>query len=292
MHYRDTWPLVVIVCVLAAGSGCAQNAWVAQEIAVVSPLKVPECACVDPKVGAVYVSNMDTTTGEYWTDDGTGCISVLRSGGVPIALRWQESNAEAPLHSPKGMCVMAGVLYVADNTRVVGYPVAQGVEPSKLAGPTGRRLNDMATDGKAVYVSDTAAGVVYRMGTEGVARIKAPAGVNGITFSKGKMFAVSWDLHEVYELDPSGKGDPVPFGLAAHFRTPDGIEVLDDGTFLVSDMKGNRVVTIAPDRRTVRTLIELQTPADIGLDEARGLLYVPQFERNCVTVCRLKPVEP
>jgi hypothetical protein len=130
-------------------------------------------------------------------------------------------------------------------------------------------------------------GVVYRMDGQGVTRIKAPAGVNGITFFKGKMFAVSWTQHDVYELDPTGKGDPVPFGLAVHFRTLDGIEVLDDGTFIVSDLTGDRVATISPDRKTVRTLIDLKTPADIGLDVARRLLYVPQFEENCVAVYRL-----
>jgi hypothetical protein len=27
------------------------------------------------------------------------------------------------------------------------------------------------------------------------------------------MFGVSWDLHEVYELDPTGKNEPVPLDL-------------------------------------------------------------------------------
>jgi len=287
MH-QSVWRMALIACALVAGPGCAvQEVWVARQTAVVSQMRVPECACVDPKSGGVYVSNMDTATQGYWTDDGAASISVLRARGDPFAMRWKESKPEAPLHSPKGMCVFEGVLYVADNTRVVGYPVIEDSEPAKLMGPAGSRLNDMATDGVAVYVSDTLDGVVYRMDGRGVTRIKAPAGVNGITFFKGKMFAVSWTQHDVYELDPTGKGDPVPFGLAVHFRTLDGIEVLDDGTFIVSDLTGDRVVTISPDRMTVRTLIDLKTPADIGLDIRRRLLYVPQLEENCVAVYRL-----
>ena len=287
MH-QGAWRLALMACALAAGSGCAaQKGWVARETAVISRMKVPECACVDPKSGAVFVSNMDTATQEYWADDGAASISVLRPGGTPFAMPWRQSGPEAPLHSPKGMCVLDGVLYVADNTRVVAYPVTWSVEPPNLMGPTGRRLNDVATDGVAVYVSDTDAGVVYRMDARGVTRVKAPQGVNGIAFFKGRMFAVSWTCHEVYELDPTGKDEPVPFGLAEHFKTPDGIEVLEDGTLLVSDLKGNRVAAISPDRKTVRTLIELKTPADIGLDAVRRLLYVPQFEEDCVAVYSL-----
>ena len=287
MH-QSVWRLALIACALVAGPGCAvQEVWVARQVAVVSQLKVPECAFVDPTSGGVYVTNMDTTTQQYWADDGVASISVLRPGGSPYAMPWHQSTPEAPLHSPKGACMLDGVLYVADNTRVVGYPVIEDNEPVKLMGPSGRRLNDMATDGVAVYVSDTLAGVVYRMDGRDVTRIKAPKGVNGITFFKGKMFAVSWAQHDVYELDPTGKGDPVPFGLALHFQTLDGIEVLDDGTFIVSDLTGDRVATISPDRKTVRTLIDLKTPADIGLDIRRRLLYVPQFEENCVAVYRL-----
>ena len=224
-------------------------------------------------------------------DDGKGSIALLSPGGTPRDMRWRASTEQVPLHSPKGMAIFKRILYVADNTRVMGYPLtgARGVKP--VEGPEGRHLNDMATDGQAVYVSDTAAGVVYRMAPDGVTQVKAPAGVNGITFFKEKMYAVSWDLHEVYRLDPTGQADPVPLGLAKHFKTPDGIEVLDDGTILVSDMHGNRVAAVSPDRKHVYTLVELTTPADIGLDRQRLLLYVPQFEQDVVTVCRLMPQE-
>ncbi len=287
---RIAWPLLLVLGTLAAGCGGAQT-WKAQQVTAVGQLAVPECAAVDAKTGKVYVSNIDTDTGAHWADDGKASIALLAPGGAPMNLRWRVSTKETPLHSPKGMAVHQRVLYVADNTRVLGFPLspAKGIKP--LEGPKGRRLNDVASDGVAVYVSDTADGVVYRMAADGVTRVKAPAGVNGITFFKGTMYAVSWDLHEVYRLDPTGEGEPVPLGLARHFKTPDGIEVLEDGTILVSDMQAGRVAAVAPDHDHVYTLLELPTPADIGLDRERRLLYVPQFERDCVTVCRLIPVE-
>jgi hypothetical protein len=105
---------------------------------------------------------------------------------------------------------------------------------------------------------------------------------------KGKLFAVSWTLHEVYELDPTGKEEPRSFGVASHFTNLDGIEVLEDGSFLVSDFTGNKLAVIAPDRKTVRVLKEIESPADIGLDRVRSLLYVPQFMKNRVAVFKLE----
>ena len=146
----------------------------------------------------------------------------------------------------------------------------------------------MATDGTYVYVSDMEAGKVYRLGAEGVQEIKAPPGVNGLTFADGRMYAVSWTLHDIYQLDPTGKGEPVALGLAGHFKALDGIEVLADGTLLVSDFEGHRVAAVAPDRKTVYTLAGARTPADIGLDRDRMLLYVPMLEANRVATYKLE----
>ena len=288
---RFAWPLAVALCALPVLAGCGAEAWKVKQVTAVGQLAVPECCLVDTQTGKVYVSNMDTDAAAYWKDDGKGFISLLAPGGTPRDVRWRASTEEVPIHSPKGMAIFNRVLYVADNTRVLGFPLTDAGGVTPVEGPEGEHLNDVATDGEAVYVSDTAAGVIYRMAKDGVTRVKAPAGVNGITFFKEKMYAVSWDLHEVYELDPTGEGDPVPKGLADHFTTPDGIEVLNDGTILVSDMHGNRVAAISPDRTHVYTLVALDTPADIGLDRDRMLLYVPQFERDVVTVCRLMPAE-
>ena len=94
-------------------------------------------------------------------------------------------------------------------------------------------------------------------------------------------------FRSVYELDPSGDNPPVAFGLAEHFTNLDGIEVLDDGTFIVSDFKGNKVCSISADRKTVETLAELDSPADIGIDRSRNLLYVPQFMQNKAVIYKL-----
>jgi len=94
-------------------------------------------------------------------------------------------------------------------------------------------------------------------------------------------------LHEVYEVYPIGGKDPRPFRLAEHFTNLDGIEVLADGTFIVSDFMGNKVCAITPDEKTVYTLVELESPADIGIDRHTMTLYVPQFFKDKVVLFRL-----
>ncbi len=267
----------------------AGGTWTAQRIRVVEKLDGPECVVVDPATGVPYVSNCETASGAYWAEDGTGFISRLKPGGEMDALRWQSSTKDVPLNGPKGMCVTDTALYVADNRRVVCYPLKGAAVPHVVKGVGGGRLNDMAAQGGSAYVSDTAGARIVKFNDQGITEMKAPASVNGITFFKGKMFAVSWGRHEVYELDPEGKADPKPFGLAKHFESLDGIEVLDDGTFVVSDYVAGTVHAISPDRKTVRTLADgLKTPADIGLDRKRGLLYVPQLEHNRVAVYKLE----
>ena len=114
--------------------------------------------------------------------------------------------------------------------------------------------------------------------------------INGITFFKEKMYAVSWSEHDLYELDSGGKAEPKPFGLAKHFKNLDAVEVLRDGTFIVSDYGGGKIYTVSPDGKTVHTIIETKgdTPADFGLDRKRSLLYVPYMKSSRVVVYKLE----
>ncbi len=270
------------------GPGRTPGEWRVEKLSLIENLDLPECVAPDPARGVVYISNMVTATLAYWTDDGNGFISLAATDGQMKKLRWLESTSKAPINDPKGMCILKGRLYFNDNARLMRVPLDGSAPAEEIPIPGAEKLNDLATDGAAVWVSDTGAGKVFRLEESGSHReVPSPAGVNGLACHKGRLFAVSWTLHEAYELDPAGVKAPVPFGVASHFECLDTIEVLEDGTFLVSDLKGNKVCTIAPDRKTVRTLIELEAPADVGLDRGRGLLYVPQVSKNCVAVFRL-----
>ncbi len=272
-------PFALALLALMAWAGVAQDApavWSAEEIAVVAGFRVPESAL--PVGDWVFVSNIDSDPQGYWTDDGVGSIVVMSPDGELLDDPFLEG-----LDAPKGMCLLDDTLYVADNTRVL--VVTEGELGEPICPEGAKRLNDMATDGEFVYVSDTLGGAIYRIAPDGeVTQLKAPESPNGIAFFEGRMFAVSWDLHEVYEVDPTGSEDPQPFGLAEHFTNLDGIVVLEDGTILVSDFTGGKVSAISPDQQTVTTLLELESPADIGLDSLTNRLYVPQFMVDQVAI--------
>ncbi len=287
-----TTKLVVSLVTLFVAVGCndTKPQWSAEHVATVSGFKVPECALSAPANGLVYVSNMQCTLGEYWTDDGKGYISLLGKDNRIVTEHWVNSEPASLIHEPKGMCLLGEHLYFNDNTRLMRCTLSGDTVEVVASGF--KKANDLASDGENVWLSDTDAGKIFCISAEGDKReIMAPSSVNGITFSGEKMFGVSWDLHEIYELDPSGKKAPVAFGLAKHFTNLDGIEVLEDGTFIVSDFEGHKVCAVGPDRSSVRTLIELPTPADIGLNRVDGLLYVPQLTKDQVSVYRIKQTQ-
>jgi len=259
-------------------------------VRTLSGFAAPEGVVVDPATGMAYVSNMASPPETFWKDTGKGFISRLRPDGTLDALRWVESTDAFVLNQPKGMAIQDGNLYVADNTRVLVLSLASARPLAALKVPGAQQLNDVAADGRHVYVSDTATGKILRLdlGAQGrhetVGEIE---GINGITFGQGGFYAVSWTLHEIYELSLTGAHGPKAFGLGQQFTNLDGIEVMPDGSFIVSDYMGQKVAAVSADRRQVKTLYELTTPADIGIDHERKRLYVPQLESDTVVVLSL-----
>jgi len=273
---------------LTSGPQCVKNSGSlnAEHIMTLEGFKHPESTLYDAKSGNIFVSNIECEIGQYWADDGKAFISLVKKDNTIQALRWVDSKPTALMNGNKGLTILGDHLYVADNTRLLRCTLSGQKVEVVASGFT--KANDLCSDGSNVWLSDTGAGKIYCIKPCGEKReIKAPPAANGITFVGTKMFGVSWDLHEVYELDPTGKNDPLPFGLASHFTTLDSIEVLKDGTFLVSDFKGHKICTISADRKTVTTLIKLETPADIGIDHEAGVLYVPQLLANKVSVFKL-----
>ena len=295
---RHLCKTLITLCALALSVGCAGvwssdapfDQWHVQEIAAITEgLDNPECAVPDPRGFTVYVSNVETSDEGYWVDDGKGFISAITYDGKMKDLRWVDSTAEAPLHAPKGMCILNDYLYFTDNVELkrVRLDRSQPVEVLPLV--NNAQLNDLASDGEQyIYVTDTGRGRIVRMSEDGEQmEIPSPRSVNGITVHEGSLYAVSWGERDIYTLDPRGVRAPRPFGLSEHFESLDGIEVLEDGSFLVSDFIGGKVSIVAPDRKTVYTLIELVTPADFGLDRRRGLLYVPELTASRLRVYTL-----
>ncbi len=261
--------------------------WQVEKVPVfVNGFDSPECVLVDEKRDLVYVSNIQTKTGGYWEKDEKGFISLMEAQGMLKKLRWKDSTEEHPLSAPKGMCVCEGLLYVADIDHVVTYGLAgEAVKTIEL--PGAKMLNDAVAHEGFAYVSDTKTGKIWKLGLP-MSQIKGPPSANGLAFdAEGRMYCVSYEAHEIYQVDPNGIEEPKPLGLAEHFAGLDGIEILADGTMIVSDVKGNSIYSVSADHKAVSRLAEVDGPADIGLDRKRNLLYVPMLYKGRVAIYKL-----
>lgn len=245
-------------------------------------MMVPEAVVFDPKTGSSYVSNI---VGEGWEADESGFISRLKPDGRVDVLQWRTETADAKLSAPKGMCIVNGFLYCADINMIHKFAL-EGDAASSFIVPDAARLNDLTTDGTTLFASDTERGVVIKVNPETGEKLGEIPGVpviNGIRFHEGKLFAVSWSEHEVYELDLAGEKEPAAFGVAENFKALDGIEPLAGG-FIVSDFEGNKVSFVSADGKTVSDLIDVKTPADFAIDRETGRLFVPQFKGEAVSI--------
>jgi len=291
-HFRPAATTLTLAVMAAALTGCGTKQWQATKLAQVDGLHTPECTFVMPETGEVFASSIvaleENGDDRYVVADGNGFITRLFPGGQLDDLHWRNSTQAAPLNGPKGICFFDGVLYIADCTHVrrIDMKTGKAMAPVAIEGAT--FLNDMAADGRAVYVSDTTTARIHRIEGDSYTTIPGPPSANGLAFAGGKLYCTSWEAHEVYEVDMTGKTAPVAFGLADKFGGLDGLVILPDGQFLVSDLKDGKIDLISADRKTVRTLCKVNAPADIGVDFERGLLYVPMLNDGAIGIYELK----
>ncbi|NQU74685.1 MAG: SdiA-regulated domain-containing protein [Planctomycetes bacterium] len=261
--------------------------WSAEPVSVIGSLDGPVCVEV-ASTGVAYVSNGEIYADGYWADDGSGFISHITSVGDLDIPRWKNSNPRTVLNSPKGMCLLKGNLYVADNTRIVRYPLHIDGEADVIEVSGAQKLTDVVSDGKSLFVSDLQAAKVVRIDGDQITELHAPTSITAMAFHNGALFAVTSDSADIYEIPLTGQSPGEPFGLTEHFSKLSGIDVLEDGTFVVADSRANRVFTVGRDRKTVKMLVELRTPpAMIGVDRWRNRLFVPELEADQISVFSL-----
>jgi len=266
--------------------------WQTQQLRVISGLEAPECAVADPATGKIYASNMTVDPkskgdDKFWGNDANGSLALLTDSKLE-KLHWAKSNEIATMHSPKGLCIINGQLWAADNHQVVVVDIATAKPVKVVKVPKAKWLNDMVSDGKYAYAAGMSSSLIFRVGPGAIKQYKGPNSPNGLGFRDGKLYCTSWAEHEIYEIDMSGKAEAKPVGLANEFKGLDGIEALPDGSFLVSDQPNHRIAWVSADFKKVETIAKVNTPADFGIDLKRGRLYVPCFVDSTITVFRLK----
>lgn len=275
-------------------SGCATSPDNAVNIQLLqtasqSGFVIPESLAIDTSNNRVFVSNCNGDPQKSWVDDGDGFISTIDSGNKLLERKWIQSKPGEILNDPKSLAVFNGYLYICDNKRVLRIPLdkSSGVEEVKL-GTTANFCDALAYDGNLYIGYGGPETIIFKISKDGsVSKIKGVKSINGIAGHKGKLYAVTWGSHEIYEIDPTGKTDPVSFGLAKNFMNLDGIDILDDGTFIVSDFTGKAIYGISADRKVVRKLAEVDSVADIVVDHKKQILYAPSYFKDKVVTFRI-----
>src|SRR5690606_5330285 len=143
-----------------------------------------ESTLYDPSADIIYVSNGNTKAGDK---DNDGFISAINTDGTIRDLRWVEGD----LHAPKGMALLDGKLYVSDIDAVKVIDVASATIEKTIPVEGAVFLNDVATDGQQIFVSDTRTGSVYAMATDGsYSVISENTNVNGLECYDGHLYAL------------------------------------------------------------------------------------------------------
>ncbi|HUJ14389.1 MAG TPA: hypothetical protein VL284_11425, partial [Thermoanaerobaculia bacterium] len=125
----------------------------APALQTLSGFQTPESVLYDKDDDIYLVSNINGNPTEA---DDNGFISRVNPDTKQIDLKWIDAaKPDILLNAPKGMAILNGVLYVADLTVVRKFDMKSGATKGEVAIPGSTFLNDVATDGTSIYVTDS-----------------------------------------------------------------------------------------------------------------------------------------
>jgi hypothetical protein len=265
-----------------------------QPITISQNLQTPESVLYDAQQDVYFISNIN---GQPLAVDNNGYISRVNPDTLQMDAKWIEGGKPGvTLNAPKGMAVAADILYVADITTVRKFDRKTGAPKGEIKIPGSSFLNDLASDGPSVYVSDSglkagAGGSFEPTGTDAIWKIvgnkaqriangpdlKRP---NGVDVVNGKVWVVTFGADELYQLDNGKRTNVVKLPKGSL----DGLVHLDDGSFVVSSWDGKAIYRGPQSGPFTAVLENINAPADIGYDAKRQRLLVPHFMDNIVTI--------
>lgn len=261
-------------------------------LAAIGGLRGPESVLHDAQQDVYFVSNLN---GGLLTRDGNGFISRVDATTLQTKLKWIESGRNgAWLDAPKGMAIIGDTLYVSDIGVVRKFDRRSGAPRGAIALAGSILVNDLTTDGRSVYASDTGVmpgpGITFvSTGTDAIwkitddrpEKIASGSGLghpNGLDAVDGTLRVLTFGDNEVFDLEDGKPHDAakLPRGQL------DGLVHLGNGVILASSWKGNGIYRGTRDGPFTRILSGIDAPADIGYDAKRHRLLIPHS--NEVTI--------
>ena len=304
MHLRSTMRRALLFALLAVAcvskvedphqQGTTSKVAAPPAVTTISNLSGPESALYDPDQDVYFISNIN---GGLLDRDNNGFISRVDAKNLTVDVQWISAGKNnVTLDGPKGMAIVGDSLYVSDVTAVRKFDRRTGAPQGAIALPGATLINDLATDGRNVFVSDTgvmsgpgqtfkptATDAVWMISGDQVKKIAAGTDLhqpNGLDVVDGKLWVVTFGSDELYRLDDGKKVD------VAHLpnRQLDGLVHLADGSFVVSSWYASSVFRGSPGKSFRPVLEAISSPADLGYDTKRHLLLVPASSLNHVTL--------
>lgn len=278
----------------------------ATKVKTIAGFQTPESVKWDASSGYWFVSNIN---GQAPAKDGNGFISRLTKDGTVDSLHFISGGKNGvTLNGPKGLGIIGDTLFVADIDAIRAFNKTTGapIRSWDVSKQGAKFLNDVATTPNGdVYITDTqvafnADGSIKHTGTDRIfmiSRDRKSASIaiqsdslgrpNGITWDpkNNRFIVVSFGTNAIHGWTPGGKNTVTT--IATGPGQFDGVEIASDGRILVSSWADSSVSAITGSTLS-HVVTGVESPADIGLDPARGLLAVPLFNKNQVELWQLR----
>jgi hypothetical protein len=275
----------VAVCV-ALLTGLAQAASAA-EILIVDAKSQPESLTVAPG-GILFVGSASTpfvykvrpgsTTAEKFVDasaEGAGTFFFGMLADATANTLWTCQLTPVPNTTP-----------VQRHTALRGFDLSTGAQKVRWNLPgDNSTCNDFSVGpDKALYISDTANGKIYRLPAgattaELFLEDRTLNGVDGITFLDGTLYVNNVVFNKLYRIpvDAAGKpGHPVDIWMDQPVKGPDGMRAVN-GKLLVAENGSGKisVITVNGDKASVTVIKEgLKTPT--AVEPAGDVIWVAE----------------
>jgi sugar lactone lactonase YvrE len=256
-------------------TGLAQAAYPA-EILIVDAKSKPESLTVAPggiliagsaSTPFIYKVRPGSTTAEKFVDanaEGAGTFFFGMLADAATNTLWACQLTPVPGTAP-----------VKRHTALRGFDLSTGAEKLRWNLPgDNSTCNDFSvgTD-KALYITDTANGRIYRLpsgASSAELYLEHPAlvGIDGITFLNGTLYVNNVIKNKLYRIpvDAAGKpGQPVDISMDQPVLGPDGMRAANGKLFVAENHSGRiSAITVDGDKASVTVLKDgLETPTGI-----------------------------
>ena len=226
----------------------------------------PESIVYDGATQMLYVSNLGLDTGTI--EDRDGYISKLNIHGEIIDARWVEG-----LSNPRGMCIVGGVLYVADMDKIAKVDLESGEVIASVSTPGLKMLSDLAVgaNGK-IYATDQQANRIYELAADELQLWNENLnwfGPSGLYSHGGKLLLTSAEGNRLMAVDLHKKET---YQIADSLHQARGITMIG-ADMLVGGMSG-QLYGVKPTIDFRWPLIDLE----MQRDNVAGILYVEEFD--------------